>query len=213
MTPKFAEAVDKIFLYVLDLLERIGKGESPDPTEERVRVRRWIDQAEAALGQRQDWELAKYALVAWIDDVLIEAPWEGRTWWEEHALEVELFNSRDAFTAFYTKSVEAAQMTRRDALEVFYVCVVLGFRGMYRDPSATAQLADALNLPQDLNTWARKTAMAIQLGQGRPPIAENPEPGEGAWPLDGRFNLIGTTFVGAVLTVFCIIFAWILFVK
>ena len=211
MTPKFAEAVDPIFLHVLDLLERITGNESPVASDERVRIRSWIDQAEATLGQRPEWQLAKYALVAWIDDVLIEAPWPGRTWWEENALEVELFNTRDAFTAFYTKAAEASMLTHKDALEVFYICVVLGFRGLYRDAEAAVTLTESLGLPPNLEAWAKKAAMAIQLGQGRPPIAEAAKPGGGAPPLEGKFVLVGASLVGVILAAFTVILAWVLF--
>ena len=102
---------------------------------------------------REGWELAKYALVAWIDDVLIEAPWPGRDWWENNSLEFAYFNTRDRATQFFKRAKQAAQLTRRDALEVFYVCVILGFRGLYAMPEA-AFLADQLDLPPDLESWA-----------------------------------------------------------
>jgi type VI secretion system protein ImpK len=210
MTPTFAAAVDPIFLHVLGLLERISNNESPSPSEERTAINNWLRNAEALLGQKQDWELAKYALVAWIDDMLIEAPWDGRLWWKENALEVELFNTRDRATVFYTKAKDAAKLTRRDALEVFYVCVVLGFRGLYRD-SAAAFLADQLGLPPDLDSWARQAAKSIQLGQGRPPIQAAPIPGEGAPPLEGRYLLIGTALLGVVLAMLSAMVAMVLF--
>lgn len=200
MTPSFAAAVDPVFLHVLGLLERIANSERPTPSEERVTINNALRNAEAQIGQKKDWELAKYALVAWIDDVLIEAPWEGRKWWKENALEVELFNTRDRATLFYTNAKDAAAMTRRDALEVFYVCVVLGFRGLYRD-QASAFLADQLGLPPDLESWAKQAAKSIQLGQGRPPIAEAPRPtDEGAPPLEGKYRLVGAALMGIVLT-------------
>jgi type VI secretion system protein ImpK len=208
MTPEFALAVDPVFLHVLELLERIERNETPSAKEERSRVRAQIDRAEAMLGRKADWELAKYALVAWIDDLLIEAPWDGRQWWEENALEVELFNSRDAFSKFYIQAEEAQKLTKKDALEVFYVCVVLGFRGLYRDPTSEAEL---LGLPATLEEWARKTAMAINLGLGRPPITVNSRPGEGAPPLEGRFNLVGMSIVAVILTAVTIMFAKFMF--
>lgn len=211
MTPQFAEAVDPVFLDVLGLLERIGGDAHPSPKEERLRIRGWLDQAEAVLGQGPDWQLAKYALVAWIDDVLIDAPWEGRGWWKENALEVEVFNTRLRHEQFYAKAQEASALPRKDALEVFYVCVVLGFRGLYRDPAAAAVLAEPRGLPADLESWARSTSMAIRLGQGRPPISEASVPGEGAPPLDGPFLLIWASLAGVVLAAFTAIFAWILF--
>jgi type VI secretion system protein ImpK len=210
MTPNFAAAIDPVFLHVLGLLERIGNNESPNPGEERTVINNWLRHAEAQLGQKQDWELAKYALVAWIDDVLIEAPWQGRLWWKENALEVELFNTRDRATLFYAKAQEAGKMTRRDALEVFYVCVVLGFRGLYRD-TASAFLADQLGLPPHLEAWAGMTSKSIQLGQGRPPITESPRPGAGAPPLDGRYMLIGTALLGVALAAVVAVLGLVLF--
>jgi type VI secretion system protein ImpK len=211
MTPAFSEAVDPVFLDVLGLLERIGRDEHPSAKDERLRLRGWLDQAESKLGQGPDWQLGKYALVAWIDDVLIDAPWDGRGWWKENALEVEVFNTRLRHEQFYVKAQEASALPRKDALEVFYVCVVLGFRGLYRDPAAATLLAPQHNLPADLETWARSTSMAIQLGQGRPPISEASVPGEGAPPLDGPFLLVWSTLAGVVLAAFTAILAWILF--
>ena len=57
MSPEFAKQVDPVFLYVLQLLERIGRGENPAPREEQTRVRRCLDAAEAALGQTDQWML------------------------------------------------------------------------------------------------------------------------------------------------------------
>ena len=37
MTPRFALAIDPIFLHVLDLLDRIEQGEQPAPEAERLR--------------------------------------------------------------------------------------------------------------------------------------------------------------------------------
>ena len=210
MTPPFSKAVDPIFLYVLDLLDRIERNEMPVVSDERVRIRARIDQAEAQLGQREDWNLAKYALVAWIDDLLIEAPWEGRTAWENRPLEVELFGRREAYSAFYSKAVDASALTKKDALEVFYVCVVLGFRGLYRDASGVS-LAQQLGMPADVELWAKKTAMAIHLAQGRPPIAETPREGDGGPPLEGKFNLIAMSLLCFMLLSAALLMGWLMY--
>jgi type VI secretion system protein ImpK len=200
MTPKFAEAVDPVFLHVLGLLDRIGREENPPPREERLRIRGWLDQAQAILGESQDWQLAKYALVAWIDEVLIETqvPWEGQDWWKENALEVELFGTRESNEQFYMKAKESSTLSHRDALEVFYVCVMLGFRGLYRDSQTASFLAEQHGLPPDKETWARQTAMTIQLGQGRPPLTDAAASGDGT-PLEGPFLLIASAFLAVVL--------------
>lgn len=186
MTPKFAQAVDPIYLHVLGMLDRISRDEKPLPQDERMRIRALIDQAEAIIGGGQEWDLTKYAIASWIDEVLVETPWDGRDWWSNNVLEVELFNTRLCNERFYVRAQEASTLTRRDALEVYYVCVVLGFRGLYRDPNLAAMLTQNHNLPADLETWAKQASLSIRLGQGRPPLAAPRREIVGAPPLRTR---------------------------
>jgi type VI secretion system protein ImpK len=202
MTPTFAKAVDPLFLHVLDLLERIGHHASPDPREEKTTINNFLSSAQAQLSQKHDWELAKYAVVSWVDEVLIEAPWPGREWWFNNALEVDHFRTRDCNTKFFERAKEAAKSARRDALEVYYICVVLGFRGFYRSAGADAPLvATQMDVPPDLEAWARQTARAIQPGHGRPPLSGTARPLGGAPPLEGKYLLLGTSLLGAVFAV------------
>jgi hypothetical protein len=81
---------------------------------------------------------------------------------------------------------------------------------LYRDPQG-ALLAHQLTLPPDLESWARQTARAIQLGQGRPPVTEKPRPPGDAAPLEGKFLFLGSTVITAVLAVFAALLGWLLF--
>ena len=186
MTPRFAQAVDPLMLHVLGMLERINRGERQSPQDERAHLRALLDRAEAIVGSTPDWGLAKYALVSWIDEVLVETAWDGAEWWSNNAMEVEIFQSRLCNEQFYTQAQRASALPTRDALEVFYVCVVLGFRGLYRDPEMAAMFTSVNNLPADLETWAKQTAMAIRLGQGRPPLTGVRRELTGAPPLKMR---------------------------
>jgi type VI secretion system protein ImpK len=207
MSPEFASATDPLFLCVLDLLDRIGKSEDREPAEERELVQNRLRTAEDQIGSKPGWELAKYALVAWIDDMLIEAPWDGRNWWENNSLEFAHFKSRDRATQFFVKAKEAGELSRRDALEIFYVCVVLGFRGLYA-LSDSAVLADHHELPTDVEDWARRASRSIQLGQGRPAFQDAIRIGDGAPPLNGRFSVVNTWLTTVVLTAFTIVIGY-----
>ena len=213
MTPEFAKAVDPVFLCVLDLLDRIDRDEMHNVEEERLRIRGHLDQAEAMLGQGPDWKVAKYGLVAWIDEVLVDAHWADSVWWKENCLEWEEFKTLDRSEQFYLKAKEASSMRRKDALEVFYVGVVLGFRGLYRDSNRTEALHEALELPPDLENWAKQMSMAIQLGRGIPPISDASEPIDGAPPLDGPFTLIWASAAGVVLAVLTVIVGMLFFAE
>jgi len=190
MTPNFSQAVDPIFMYVLALLDRIARAAKPVPQEERPRIRVLIDEAEARLGSGTEWELAKYALVSWIDEMLIDAFWDGREWWSNNILEIELFNSRQCHEQFFLKAQQASALAGRDALEVFYVCVILGFRGLYHDAESSAMVAKSLNLPSELAQWARQTALSIRLGQGRETLAAPGGEIRGAPPVRSRASVV-----------------------
>ncbi len=206
MTPQFANAVDPLFVYVLDLLDRISRSDPISAEEEHSQILTLLDQAEAGLGASAEWLLAKYALVSWIDEMLVDTPWAGREWWSNNVLEVELFHSRLCNEQFYVKAQEASALRERDALEVFYDCVVLGFRGLYRDPELARVLTRAHKLPPDLESWARQTALGVRLGQGRPPLARPRRDIRGAPPLRTRTQMIWTWVAVLVLATSNVIF-------
>jgi type VI secretion system protein ImpK len=210
MTPLLAQAIDPILLHVLGLLERIARDENPAPEEERSRVRALIDQADARLGASQQWNLAKYALAAWIDEMLVDAPWKGRDWWGNNVLEVELFSSRECYDRFYILAKEASALPQRDALEVFYVCVVLGFRGLYRDPEFARETIQNLGLPPDVDAWARQTALSVRIAHERPAMKGKRKEIAGAPPLRGRYFALWSGLALAVLLVLVLVAGYFL---
>jgi type VI secretion system protein ImpK len=210
MTPKFSQAVDPVFEYVLGLLARIDRKEVPSPEEQQARIRKLLEDADAKAGQTAEWKLAKYALVCWIDEVLIEAPWEGAPWWAENILERQIFRTRLRNQEFYKQAAEAAAHSQRDALEVFYLCVVLGFRGLYEDPVAAPAAAESLGLPQQLQGWVDQTALAIR-ARGRPPIHPTGRMGPGAPPLERRSLMIASLLAASVLGALTTIGTWLVY--
>jgi type VI secretion system protein ImpK len=135
MTPEFSNLVNPTFNYVLDLAERIERREPVDLKFERDRIRSELDDAEMSARSPQhpvkeeDFELAKRALVFWADDVLTmatvndEQPWAGQT------LEREIYGERERAIRFYEDAEKRARRANPDVLEVFYLAMVLGFRG------------------------------------------------------------------------------------
>ncbi|HWL08512.1 MAG TPA: DotU family type IV/VI secretion system protein [Planctomicrobium sp.] len=207
MNPRFATAVDPVFLYVIRLIDRIENREEPVAREEFNHLRRHFETAEAALGQSKEWLLAKYALVSWIDELLIFAEWRGRDWWENNTLETELFRTREASTQFFVKAREAGALETRNALEIYYICIVLGFYGIYRTELSLGSGSERgshflqdLGLPPTRELWARQTKAALQLQQGRPSISVDSKPGD-APPLEEKFECIASWLVTLVLAV------------
>ncbi len=87
-------------------------------------------------------QLAKYALVAFIDQQVLTSELALKDAWLEHPLQMRYFDSSTAGEDFYLKLDELRQGNetgRREALEVFYLCLALGFTGKFSDPRGLEQ--------------------------------------------------------------------------
>lgn len=206
MTPKYSLTVDPVFLHVLDLLDRISEGDDPNPTEEHIQIRALLDQGESIVGAGEEWELTKYALVSWIDEVLVASSWGHRDWWGNNVLEVEFYNTRLCNEEFFVKAKKATRLASRDALEVFYICVILGFQGLYQDAAMAAMLVEQHQLPNDLQTWKRQTSMSVRLGQGRPSLNGTQREVHGAVPLTSRSQVIWPWLAATTLTIWSVLY-------
>jgi len=70
----------------------------------------------------------RYALVCWLDEVMIaDTPWKEE--WTENKMEQALYESNDRAWQFWEQADRAAREGRTDALEAFFLCAMLGFRG------------------------------------------------------------------------------------
>lgn len=201
MRSEFCQAVDPIFQATLKFIERIERGDRLVAADERATLLRKIDDAELRFGHTQEWQLAKYALCSWIDAVLIDAPWPGSGWWKDNCLEQKYFGGRDAHEDFFKRANAASELGSKDALEVFYIAVVLGFRGIYGDSDANyrSSVIHACRLPDTIEGWCRNTARSLQLRQGRPAIPEHIQAGGSAKPLSGRICLLTYSMISIIL--------------
>jgi type VI secretion system protein ImpK len=86
----------------------------------------------------QDYEAACFAVVAWIDELVLAATHESNpevyNQWKRAPLQVERFNTANAGEEFYDK-LEGISPAQREVREIYYLCLSLGFRGRYYDDS------------------------------------------------------------------------------
>jgi type VI secretion system protein ImpK len=136
MTDEFADVVMPIFQKVLQLLDRLFLGESRTPDEVMAQTRSWIEEgARKTLGRpdlARSFELARFGLVTWIDEILVDSPWGASARWSVgvHLLEWSIYGTRSGAKTFYDEAKVAEDDENFDALEVYLLCVTLGFKGM-----------------------------------------------------------------------------------
>jgi type IV/VI secretion system ImpK/VasF family protein len=211
MTPQFAKAVDPIFetaLRFFSKIESLQTNSSINTSDERAKLTSGIDAADKALGRsnKKAWELAKYALCCWIDSRLINSPWKESNWWKSHSLELHYFKTQAAKEQFFVKASIADNLAERDALEVFYLAVVLGFRGFYDEPSvAVREKARELDVPESLERWFQKFTKSLDLRQGRPEIPCEAIVGGKNTTLNGKKQLLQYSLISLVLLALAIL--------
>jgi type VI protein secretion system component VasF len=199
MTPEFIVAVVPLMQDVLALAERAASGKAGPVDAERALLRSRFDATAARCRGplAAEWELAGYALAAAADELMIvDIAWPGQSWWENHALEVELFGTRRRATEFYSRAEKAAAVAPQNALQIYVACVVMGFRGILRDR------------PDALDTWLRSNGQLIRLGSDRPQVPTVGPDVPGAPPLAGRSELMWAILSSALAAASLIVTAW-----
>jgi type VI secretion system protein ImpK len=77
-------------------------------------------------------EAAMFAVVAYIDELLLCSDWEMRGEWQHEPLQRIYFNTTSAGAEFYDRLNELNKFgPDRDVREVFALCLGLGYRGKY----------------------------------------------------------------------------------
>ncbi len=97
-------------------------------------MRQLISQSDAYLQKTQfaleDFQTAKFAVFAWVDEALLTSQWAGRHQWQHEQLQRRYFQTADAGELFFEK-LNAIAPHQTDVREVYYLCLSLGFAGQY----------------------------------------------------------------------------------
>jgi type VI secretion system protein ImpK len=80
-----------------------------------------------------DVDAAKYAFCAAVDEIILRSPFSIRDAWERRPLQLQLFGDQLAGEHFFERleQLRARGSAHLQALEVFHMCLLLGFQGRY----------------------------------------------------------------------------------
>jgi type VI secretion system protein ImpK len=132
--PALADLCGDLLAFALQLKR------SSDPGDAEV-LRQKIDEQFRSLETRarqadvpqEDVQQAKYAIAAFIDEMILTSSWPLKDSWADKPLQLAYFNDFAAGEEFYNK-IDVLRGAKRNAvLEVYYLCLSLGFRGKYVD--------------------------------------------------------------------------------
>ena len=89
----------------------------------------------------EDIKDARFAIVAFLDETVISSSWSERVSWITRPLQVQFYGEAVAGKEFYDRleRLKADAAMRHDVLNVYYLCLALGFKGKYQMMGAAGQ--------------------------------------------------------------------------
>lgn len=132
---RLTECFIKIIAYVGYFLKSVAVRQ-PSYDQVRTDIQRLIAESERCLENgtvsRNDYDLARFAIFAWIDEAILSSPWDGKTHWQREKLQRIYYETDDAGEKFFEKlDLNTIGPHQRDVREIYYLCLAMGFTGQY----------------------------------------------------------------------------------
>jgi len=100
----------------------------------RADVLRLLTQSEGCLKKglfpQEDYDQARFAVCAWVDEVILSSSWNQKNQWQREQLQRIYYHITDAGELFFER-LNALGLHQREVREVYFLCLALGFMGRY----------------------------------------------------------------------------------
>ena len=122
---------------IFDLILRLKAGIVQPSNNLRPKFAQMLDEfekrAERYRINHKIVRVSKFALAAFVDETVLTNNFPLKDEWEKNALQLEYFGEQLAGNKFYDKldAMLKQMKVTADAVEVYYVCMLLGFKGKY----------------------------------------------------------------------------------
>ena len=100
----------------------------------RPEVLRLLEQSEKEAREQgyagTDYDLARFAVCAWIDESILSSGWAEKDKWQQEPLQMVYYNVTHAGESFF-EQLNTIGPHQRDVREIYYLCLTMGFSGQY----------------------------------------------------------------------------------
>lgn len=112
---------------------------------------------------------ARYALAAFADEAVLSSAWPYKDQWSGQPLQLQFFGEHLAGEGFFKKLSQLRQAGERkaDVLEVYYICLQLGFEGVYKVRGTEALRSLQVDLRAQINDYRGDSASELSV-HGKP---------------------------------------------
>jgi hypothetical protein len=166
MKDEIAKSVHPIFLSGLNLKERLGRNPNLDLVQEQAVLKGMLARVVDPAGEATTTDGflgVRFPLACWLDEIMIgQTSWSAR--WTDNKIETALFGTTDRAWLFWEQAEKAKGRQGSTALEVFFLCIVLGFQGKLRGQQAELETTLRTMRTQIANMQQRETPQVPSRG-------------------------------------------------
>lgn len=123
----------ELVAYVGYSLRSVGKKQQ-SYDQVKSDVLRLLSQSENCLRDglvsQEDFDLARFAICAWVDEAILNSPWQEKNRWQTEQLQRLFYQTAAAGEEFFER-LNSLGLHQREVREVYYLCLAMGFKGRY----------------------------------------------------------------------------------
>lgn len=146
MSLLMSEAFTDVAAYVARFRQiALGQAHTFEQVQARVLALLSASRTAAADYSEEDYNEARFAVCAWVDEALTSAVWSGQAEWRSSPLALKFYQTRDAGVQFFER-LDRLTPRQDQVREVYYLCLALGFKGRYTSERDQRRLKRRLRL-------------------------------------------------------------------
>ena len=123
----------ELVAYAAYFLRTVAKRQPPFD-QVKADIQRLISECQESLNNgaftQEDYDLARFAIFAWIDEAILNSSWKEKHLWQGEQLQRFYYQTADAGEIFF-EHLNTLGPHQRDVREVYYLCLAIGFTGRY----------------------------------------------------------------------------------
>ena len=123
----------ELVAYAAYFLKTVAKRQPPFD-QVKADIQRLISKSQESLNNgafsQEDYDLARFAIFAWIDEAILNSSWKEKHLWQGEQLQRFYYQTADAGEIFFER-LNTLGPHQRDVREVYYLCLAIGFMGRY----------------------------------------------------------------------------------
>jgi type VI secretion system protein ImpK len=123
----------ELIAYTAYFLRSVSEKQSPYD-QVKADIQRLLSQSDDCVRRdlfpQEDYDLARFAVCAWVDEAILNSPWQEKDQWKREQLQRIYYRTTDAGEEFFER-LNRLGLHQRDVREVYFLCLALGFMGRY----------------------------------------------------------------------------------